>query len=77
MFGSKKSEPQATAPTGYEGYQPRYEYLAVAYLGIGAFNKEVNVLAGLGWELINGCMAGTAHYGYLRREIRYTASTQA
>lgn len=68
MFGGKK--PTEAAPFDNEGYEAEYEYLAQAYFGIGAFNKEVDILARKGWELINGCMAGTAHYAYMRRRLR-------
>lgn len=68
MFGSKK--PKEEPPFDNEGYEHLYEYRAEAYLGIGAFNREVNVLARKGWELVNGTMAGTAHYAYLRRPLK-------
>lgn len=77
MFGSKKPEatPIAAAPFDDEGYERRFEYLAVAYLGVTAFNEGVNEYARKGWELINGCMAGTANYAYLRRAVRPTAQS--
>jgi len=68
MFGGKK--PADGAPFDSEGYEAEYEYRADAYLGIGAFNKEVSILARKGWELVNGCMAGTAHYAYMRRRLK-------
>lgn len=69
MFGGKK-QPESAKPFDDEGYEQRYEYLSVAYLGVSAFNTGVNDYARKGWELVNGCMAGTANYAYLRREIR-------
>lgn len=50
--------------------EPAYEYYTVASLGAERFTKDVNSLARRGWELINGCMAGTAHYGYMRRPTK-------
>lgn len=67
MFGSKK--PHQPEPFDNEGYDRAFEYQAIACMGINAFNKQVNEMAMKGWELINGCMAGTVHYGYLRRSI--------
>lgn len=70
MFGSKKPAQPEPAPFDNEGYERTHEYQVIACLGINAFNKQVNEMAMKGWELINGCMAGTAHYGYLRRPIK-------
>ncbi|SFS42700.1 hypothetical protein [Brevundimonas viscosa] len=68
MFGGKKSA--APQPFDNEGYSHEYEYYAAAYLGINAFNSGVNELARKGWELVNGAMAGTAHYAYMRRPLK-------
>lgn len=70
MFGGKKPAEAEAAPFDNEGYDAEYEYQAHAFLGIGAFNKEVAVLSRRGWELVNGCMAGTAHYAYMRRRLK-------
>ena len=69
MFGGKKPEAQPV-PFDNEGYEHRFEYLAVAYFGVNSFNDGVNEFARKGWELVNGCMAGTANYAYLRRPVR-------
>lgn len=69
MFGGKKSEITAAAFDN-EGFEQKWDYKAVSYLGIDNFNKGISEHAREGWELINGCMAGTAHYGYLRRPVR-------
>ena len=70
MFG-KKTESPALPALDAQGrpYAQEYEYLVEAYLGAAAFNKSVNALAAQGWELVNGCMAGTAHYAYMRRRL--------
>lgn len=71
MFGSKK-EPTATPAVDLDGqpYVQEFEYEAQAHMGIGNFNKAVSQAAAEGWELVNGCMAGTVHYAYLRRRLR-------
>jgi len=68
MFGGKK--PSAEVAFDNEGHDQVYEYRAIVCMGINAFNKDVDTMARKGWELINGCMAGTAHYGYLRRKLQ-------
>jgi len=68
MFGSKT--PPEAEPFDDEGYSQVYEYQAVAYFGLNAFNSGVGDMANKGWELVNGCMVGTAHYAYLRRKLR-------
>ena len=68
MFGGKKGA--ALEPFDTEGYEQEYEYHAAAFLGINAFNTGVNEYARKGWELVNGTMAGTAHYAYMRRRLR-------
>jgi len=67
MFGGKK-EPQY--PWNEPAGQARYEYYTIAVIGIEPLNKAVNELAARGWEMFGGCMAGTAHYAYMRREMR-------
>lgn len=49
--------------------QQEYEYQAFAFFGIKQWNTEVNKLAQDGWELVNGNMAGTASYAYMRRRL--------
>lgn len=66
MFGGKKSQ---FNPYERPAVDPEWEYCAVAVLGVIAFNEEVNKLAAVGWELVNGTMAGTANYAYMRRRI--------
>lgn len=67
MFGNKRAAPATPDDTGYD---QEFEYHAAAYLGINAFNSGVNEHARKGWELVNGAMAGTAHYAYMRRRLR-------
>lgn len=69
MFGGRKS----LAVEGVEDasdYDQAYEYKTLAVMGAVAFDKELNAEARRGWELVNGCMAGAVHYGYLRRAVR-------
>lgn len=66
MFG--KAEPQY--PWNEDEGEAAFEYFTVVSLGVEKFNKDVNSLARRGWELINGGMAGTAHYGYMRRPLK-------
>jgi hypothetical protein len=73
MFGGKKAPEIAAQDDRDEQYVQTYEYRTLAVLGAQAFDKELNAHAAKGWELVNGCMAGTAHYGYLRRRLQ-TAS---
>lgn len=70
MFGSKleKGAEPALDAAGTP-YVQTFEYEAQAHLGIGNFNKATNAMAAAGWELINGGMAGTVHYGYFRRRL--------
>jgi hypothetical protein len=70
MFG-KKPETSALPQLDPDGrpYVREYEYLVEAYLGAGAFSKGVNALAAQGWELVNGCIAGTVHYAYMRGRL--------
>ena len=70
MFGSKpeKEEAPAVDKRG-QPYVQEFEYEAQSHLGITNFNKATNQMAAAGWELINGGMAGTAHYGYFRRRL--------
>lgn len=73
MFGSKPKAAQVSdkpAPTEPE-VQPEFEYTVVAVFGAEAWIKETNRMARLGWELVNGMMAGTANYAYMRRRIDY------
>ncbi|MBX9614903.1 MAG: hypothetical protein K2X25_04870 [Caulobacteraceae bacterium] len=68
MFGGKKQS--ATGELMARPAQPQTEEcLAIACFGIDAFNKETNRLASEGWILVNGCMAGTAHYAYMKRAV--------
>ena len=70
MFGGKQEK--ATGPALDMAGQPyvhEFEYEAQAHLGIANFNKAANAMAASGWELINGGMAGTVHYGYFRRRL--------
>jgi len=67
MFGGKK-EPKF--PWNEDEGTARFEYFTLASMGAENFTNDCNSLARRGWELINGCMAGTAHYGYFRREVR-------
>jgi len=66
MFGGKK---EAQYPWNEPEGEAEFEFYTIASLGVDNFNKDVNALARRGWELIGGCMAGTAHYGYLRRRV--------
>lgn len=71
MFGSKPKNPAANpAPPPEPVIAPEYEYCTFATFGIEGWNKEVTRLSWQGWELVNGCMAGTANYGYMRRRVR-------
>ena len=68
MFGGKKET--ATGAMLARPAQPQTEeYVTIAVFGIDAFNKETNKLAAEGWVMVNGCMAGTAHYAYMRRAV--------
>lgn len=72
MFGSKpKATPTPASqnePVAAE-VDPEFEYCTFASFGIEGWNKEATRLSRQGWELVNGCMAGTANYGYMRRRI--------
>lgn len=70
MFKSKAPPPAPTVDPRDEGWAHAWEYKTLVTLGVEKFDVELNDHAKRGWELINGCMAGTAHYGYLRRPIR-------
>lgn len=67
MLG-KKNEPK------YPWNEPEgvaeHEYYVVAAIGADNFVRDANSLAKRGWELINGSMAGTAHFGYFRRRVK-------
>ncbi|MFS0710359.1 hypothetical protein [Brevundimonas phoenicis] len=70
MFGNKPEKQAEPALDGAgQPYVQEFEYEAQAHLGIGNFNKAANTMAAAGWELINGGMAGTVHYGYFRRRL--------
>lgn len=58
-----------TAVKDILNYTQEYEYKTLVILGAPNFDRELNDHAARGWELVNGCMAGTMHYGYLRRRF--------
>jgi hypothetical protein len=62
LFGKSEAVGDAT-----QEVEPAFEYQAFAFIGIGNFNAGVNKMARQGWELVNGCMAGTTNYAYMRR----------
>ncbi len=69
MFGGKKA-PEIEAQDARDGeYKQEFEYRTLAVIGVVNFDKVLNDQAAKGWELVNGSMAGTTHYGYLRRRI--------
>lgn len=69
MFGSKKSDLYADQDARNGDHKQEYEYRTIAMIGAAGFDKMMNERAAEGWELVNGCMAGTTHYGYLRRKV--------
>ena len=70
MFGGKK---KATVFDEQESrnasYRQEFEYRTISAIGGLSFDKMLNEDAAKGWELVNGAMAGTAHFGYLRRRL--------
>jgi hypothetical protein len=69
MFGGKKA-PEIEAQDARDGeYLQEWEYRTLAIIGVVNFDKTLNEHAARGWELVNGNMAGTTHYGYLRRRL--------
>ncbi len=69
MFGGKQNPVFADQEARNGQYVRSYEYRTISALGVSNFDKIVNEDAEKGWELVNGCMAGTAHYGYMRRAL--------
>ncbi len=65
MFGSK---PGPATPSVNDRPQ-RYEYLAESYVGEKAFNKGVNALARIGWEVVSISFNGMAYHTCLKREV--------
>lgn len=73
MFGSKKADLYADQDSRNGSYVQEYEYRTIVMLGAPGFDKLLNERAAEGWELVNGCMAGTMHYGYMRRRLKQNA----
>lgn len=69
MFGGRKAPVIAEQDSRDENYIQEYEYKTIVILGAPNFDRELNDHAARGWELVSGCMAGTMHYGYLRRRF--------
>ncbi|MDZ4321557.1 MAG: hypothetical protein U1A07_22430 [Phenylobacterium sp.] len=69
MFGGKKAPVIEEQDSRDSQYAQRFEYKTLAILGVIPFDKTLHDHAARGWELVNGCMAGTLHYGYLRRPL--------
>ncbi|OYX72943.1 MAG: hypothetical protein B7Y81_04285 [Caulobacter sp. 32-67-35] len=69
MFGGKKAPVVAEQDSRDGQYTHRFEYKTLAILGAAQFDKTLNEHAAKGWDLVSGCMAGTVHYGYLRRPL--------
>lgn len=74
MFGNK-NVPQY--PWNEPEGEAEWEYYVVAGLGGGNFTTMINQLARRGWEMFGGCMAGTAHYAYMRRPASRRPAGQA
>lgn len=77
MFSSKpKNEQAPTAPThpATPEVEPEFQYQVFAAFGVDGWNKQMTLFSRQGWELVNGCMAGTAHYGYMRRRVTRSSS---
>lgn len=70
MFGGKKAPVIAEQDSRDDQYTPIFEYKTLAVLGVVLFDKTVNGHAAKGLEMINGCMAGTLHYGYMCRPLK-------
>lgn len=71
MFGGPKKAPHIAEQDSRDHlYEQEYEYRTLAVLGVTQFDKDLNDHAARGWELVNGNMAGTAHYAFLRRKLK-------